>query len=704
MANTGNNTTRMTRNIGIMAHIDAGKTTTTERILFYTGKSHRIGEVHDGAAVMDYMPQEQERGITITSAATTCFWGEHRINIIDTPGHVDFTVEVERSLRVLDGAVAVFDGVAGVEPQSETVWRQADRYGVPRICFVNKLDRVGAVFQRTLDMLVERLGAHPVPVQMPIGTEGDFSGVVDLVAMEALHFDGDHGDIVGREPVAEGHALFEDAVLAREGMLEALSEVDDDIMGVFLEEGGDALDPEAIRAALRRVTLSRKGVIVLCGSALKNKGVQPLLDAVVAYLPSPLDLPPIEVARLSDETLVQRRPVSTDPLLALAFKVLHDPHRGPLVFFRVYSGELHIKTRVQNATRNRKERVNKLLEIHANRTTEIESVGPGQIAAAVGLKFATTGDTLIDGEDKEQVVLPGMQIPEPVIFRAVEAKTTADQSSLEAALASIAVEDPSFTVRDDPDSGQKLICGMGELHLEIIVDRLLREHRVECRVGKPQVAYRESAGRAHSEALEYDREIGGKRQYARVVVDLTPAERGTGNKVTLELAKTSENDAISNEFRAAAVEGVEDALTRGPLLGYPVIDVQARITALTLHETDSTVASIRAAATMATTQALEKAAPRLLEPLMAVEVVTPEEFTGSVHSDLSTRRGRVLGMDPRALSPAISAEVPLAEMVGYATGLRSATQGRASYTMQFARYDAVPSNQQEAIITQVRGY
>ncbi len=703
MAKPGNQTTRLTRNIGIMAHIDAGKTTTTERVLFYTGKSHRIGEVHDGATQMDYMPQEQERGITITSAATTCFWGEHRINIIDTPGHVDFTVEVERSLRVLDGAVAVFDGVAGVEPQSETVWRQADRYGVPRICFVNKLDRTGAVLSRTVEMLVSRLQAHPIVVQMPIGSESAFEGVVDLITMQALRFSGEHGEKVEREEVGEGHALYEDAALAREQMLESLSEVDDDVMAVFLEEGADALDQESIVAALRRVTVSRKGVVVLCGSALKNKGVQPVLDAVVAYLPSPLDLPPVTVQR-EDGTEVERRPVSSDPLLALAFKLIQDPHRGPIIFFRVYSGEIHLKQRIQNATRNRKERVNKLLEVHANRTTEIEVVGPGQIAAAVGLKFATTGDTLIDGEDKEQVVLPGMQIPDPVIFRAVEAKTTADQPALDEALARIAAEDPSFTTRDDADSGQKLICGMGELHLEIIVDRLLREYKVECRVGKPQVAYRESVAGTRQESLTYDREIGGKRQFASIVLELTPRERGAGNEVRLALPNTPATEAMAKSFKDAAIEGVTDALGRGPLLGYPVQDVQVEIKALTLDESDSTDSSVRAAATMAATEAMTQAKPTLLEPVMAVEVVTPEEFTGSVHSDLSTRRGRVLGMEASSLTPAISAEVPLAEMVGYATALRSATQGRASYTMQFARYDAVPSSKQQEIIEGVRGY
>jgi elongation factor G len=669
--------------------------------LFYTGKSHRIGEVHHGAAVMDYMPQEQERGITITSAATTCFWGDSRINLIDTPGHVDFTVEVERSLRVLDGAVAVFDGVAGVEPQSETVWRQADRYSVPRIAFVNKLDRVGATLERTVEMLKDRLGAHPVVLATPIGLEGEFAGVVDLVTMEKVVFEGEHGEEVLREPLSEDDALFEDASLAREAMVEALGEVDEEVMNAVLEDRADALDVEAIRAGLRRATIANQAVPVLCGSALKNKGVQPLLDAVIAYLPSPADVPPLEAERISDGQMVQRKPKASEPLLALAFKLVRDPHRGNLVYFRVYSGELKVKMRVQNVTRNRKERVNRLLEMHANRTEEIESIGPGQIGAAVGLKFATTGDTIVDGADKEQVVLPGMQIPDPVIFRAVEAKTAGDQDDLEQALDRFAAEDPSFTIREDPETGQTLICGMGELHLEVIVDRLEREHRLNVRVGKPQVAYREATTKPGVAELEYDREIGGKRQYAHVKLELNPRERGQGHLYEVALP---EDHGIDEEFLAAVQEGVEDSLTRGPVLGYAVIDQSVRLVAAKADDNDSSANSFRAATTMAVNQAIEAADPTLLEPTMAVDVVSPEDFMGNVHADLNTRRGRVLGMEVRGNANVVSAEVPLAEMVGYATSLRSATQGRASYSMQFARYARVPSNLQDSIVKTVRGY
>ncbi len=696
----------MTRDIGIMAHIDAGKTTTTERVLFYTGKSHRIGEVHDGAAIMDYMEQEQERGITITSAATTCYWREHRINLIDTPGHVDFTVEVERSLRVLDGAVAVFDAVAGVEPQSETVWRQADRYRVPRICFVNKLDRVGATLGRTVDMLRDRLGAHPLVAQIPVGAESSFDGVVDLLTMEAIQWSGEHGEQVERELVDAAHPLHAEAQAAREALIEALADVDDDVMAVFLEEGAAALDLDHLRAGLRRATLANKGVVVFCGSALKNKGVQPLLDAVIDYLPSPLDRPPVVAQIKGSEETVERRPSREDPLLALAFKLLHDPHRGPLVFLRVYSGELKVKGRLQNATRDRKERLNKLLLMHANKATEVDQIGPGDIAAAVGLKWTTTGDTLIDAKDPQQAVLPGMEIPEPVIFQSVEARTAADQGGLDEALQRFEREDPSFTTREDPDSGQRLMCGQGELHLEVIVDRIKRENGVEVRVGKPQVAYRETLPSAGRVEFTYDRELGGKRQFARVTLELAPRERGSGNAVELRLP-TDERELAQKTpkpYLEAIREGVTDALTRGPLLGYPVVDVGVLVVDLAFDETDSSDTSFRAAGAMAAAKALEDGCVRLLEPLMAVEVVTPEEHTGNVHSDLSTRRGRLMGMEPRQNVQLLVAEVPLAEMVGYATALRSATQGRASYTMQFARYSEVPPDQQESIVKKVRGY
>jgi elongation factor G len=708
-----------TRDIGIMAHIDAGKTTTTERILFYTGITHRMGEVHDGAAVMDYMPQEQERGITITAAATTCSWREHRINIIDTPGHVDFTVEVERSLRVLDGAVAVFDAVSGVEPQSETVWRQADRYRVPRLALVNKLDRVGATLELTVSMLRERLGAHPMVAQLPIGLEGDFSGVVDLLTMEIVRFEGDSGEKVVRSPLgASGMAeLVEEATAARLALVEAVGEVDDDVMAAYLEQGGDV--PAAVlRPAMRKATIANRGVVVLCGSSLKNKGVQLLLDAVVDYLPSPLDLPPVQ-ARRADGTLVERAPRVEDPFVALAFKVLFDPHRGPLVFFRVYSGKLRIKDALQNTSKSRKEKPQRLLQVHANKTTEIEEVGVGNIAAAVGLKFTGTGDTLILADDKDAVVLDGMQIPEPVIFRSIEAKTAADQTALDEALARFLREDPSFRVQVDRDSGQTLVCGQGELHLEIIIDRLMREHRLEVHVGKPQVAYRETLSRPVTKTLEYERELGGKRAYAKVVIELTPLGRGAGNSFESALPvpppgapKAAHAAVLPPVFVTSCKTGSEDALTRGPLLGYPVIDVGVRLVGATHREGDSSDASFQAASAMATMQAIEETGAVLLEPLMAVEVVVPDDFTGNVVSDLNGRRGRIMGMEParasveggRSTAQIVKALVPLAEMVGYSTAIRSATQGRASYTMQFSQYEEVPSDVQAAIVTRMRGY
>lgn len=699
------------RDIGIMAHIDAGKTTTTERVLFYTGVSHRIGEVHDGAAVMDYMPQEQERGITITAAATTCFWRDHRINIIDTPGHVDFTVEVERSLRVLDGAVAVFDAVSGVEPQSETVWRQADRYHVPRLCFVNKMDRVGATLDLTVEMLKSRLGAHAIIIQLPIGSEGDFEGVIDLLTMETIHWPDELGTEVVRAPLHEAHELYEDSLLAREEMIEALAEVDDELMHMFLEEGAARVEIDALRAALRRVTIANAGVPVLCGSSLKNKGVQPLLDAVIDYLPSPLDMPPVEAIRRSDGAVIQRRPAADEPFLALAFKVLHDPHRGPLIFFRVYSGEIKVKDAIQNVTRGRKERLTKILQIHANKTQEIQSVGVGNIAAAVGLRFTSTGDTIIQSKDKEEVVLAGMQIPEPVIFRSVEPKSTADQNALTEAMKKLQREDPSFRVSIDPDSGQTLISGMGELHLDVLVDRLLREYRVGANVGKPQVAYRETISKKLVKKIEYDREIGTKRHYARLVLELAPAERGAGLSFenAIPAPKTSdrgrtEAPRLLPEMIAAVEEGVTDSFTRGPILGYPTVDINVRLTDGAYIEGDSTAASFRAAASMGMMEAMEAASPVLLEPVMEVEVIAPEDQTGHVVSDLNGRRGRVQGMNPRQSLQSIDAEVPLAEMVGYATALRSATQGRANYTMQFSHYSAVPRDLEQSIVQKIRGY
>ena len=702
------------RDIGIMAHIDAGKTTTTERILYYTGITHRIGEVHDGAAIMDFMPQEQERGITITAAATTCFWREHRINLIDTPGHVDFTVEVERSLRVLDGAVAVFDAVAGVEPQSETVWRQADRYRVPRLAFVNKMDRVGATLERTVEMMRDRLGAHPLVVQIPIGSEGGFTGVVDLLDMQALQFTGELGATVERGPVDNSIApgLVQAATQARAELIEALGEVDDDIMSLYLGEVGTDISGDVLRAALRRVSVSNRGVVVLCGSSLRNKGVQPLLDAIVAYLPSPLDVPPVEAER-EDGTVVPRHPSLKDPFLALAFKVVRDPHRGPLVFFRVYSGTLRLKQPLQNVTKKRKEKVQKLLQIHANKTTEIDEVSVGGIAAAVGLKFTVTGDTLVLADDPEPVRLRGMEIPEPVIFRSVEAKTAADQDALVEALERFEREDPSFKVQQDADSGQTLICGQGELHLEVVVERIFREHNVDAKVGRPQVAYRETVGRPERKSFTYDREIGGKRQYAHIVLELAPAERGAGNSFAAAIPPGDDGKPrLPANFVAAVGEGVTDAQTRGALLGYPVVDVAVRLVDGGQAEGDSSEASFRAATSMAVAEALESAHPTLLEPRMAIEVVVPEAFTGNVVSDLTSRRGRVMGMEPfggassasQTQTQVVRAEVPLAELVGYATALRSATQGRASHSMQFSHYAEVPPDLQVALVQKLRGY
>ncbi len=692
------------RDIGIMAHIDAGKTTTTERVLFYTGKSHRIGEVHHGAAVMDYMPQEQERGITITSAATTCFWNDHRINLIDTPGHVDFTIEVERALRVLDGAVAVFDAVAGVEPQSETVWRQADRYGVPRFAFVNKMDRVGATLERTVEMLKSRLSAHPMVVHLPIGLEDAFEGVIDLLSMETIHWAGEHGEEVVRAPIGEDHPMYAEALEGRENLAEAVGEVDDEVMTTYLEEGPEGVTTEMLVAGIRRATLANKGVAVLCGSALKNKGIQPLLDAVLAFLPSPLDRPPVVAVRKRDGESVERLPSADQPLLALAFKVLHDSHRGPLVFFRVYSGVLRLKDALQNVTQGRKERVNRLLQIHANKTEEIDQVSAGNIAAAVGLKFSTTGDTLISSKDKEQVVLQGMEIPDPVIFRAIEARTAADQPGLDDALKRFEREDPSFSVRTDADSGQTLVCGQGELHLEVLIDRLQRESRLVVNVGKPQVAYRETISQTLTKTIEYDRELGGRRRYAKLVLELAPRERGAGNESVNSVPQPTSSVPLTREMLSAAAEGVRDALTRGPLLGYPVVDTYVRIVEAVAIEGDSNASSFRAAASMGMMEAFESAGPQLLEPRMSVEVVVPADFTGPVVSDLTGRRGRVQGMEPREHFQIVNAEVPLAEMVGYATALRSVTQGRASYTMQLHDYAEVPASQQQAIISRVRGY
>lgn len=693
-----------TRNIGIMAHIDAGKTTTTERILFYTGVSHRMGEVHDGAAVMDYLPEEQQRGITITSAATTCQWKDHNINLIDTPGHVDFTVEVERSLRVLDGAVAVFDAVAGVEPQSETVWRQAERYQVPRIAFVNKLDRTGANVSRTVEMLKSKLNAHPVVLQHPLGFEGDFDEIVDLLTLERISWSGESGEEVLRAPLSGDEPFYEEVQLAREMMIEAISETDESMLEKVLESGSESLSQDEIKAALRRACLAGTAIPVLCGSALKNRGVQPLLDAVLDYLPSPLDLPPVKAEAVKKEQVVERSPDPEGPLLGLAFKVHQDSHRGALVFVRVYSGTLRVKDQVLNVTRQKKERIQRLLRIHANRNQEVQELGPGSIGAVVGAKFMTTGDTFVASSDPQPAVLPGMQVPEPVIFQTVEADSTADQSSLMEALSRIQSEDPSFSLGEDPESGEVVMGGMGELHLEIVAQRLQREFGVKTRVGRPQVAYRECAGQPSREKVLYDREISGKRQVASVQIEVQPGERGSGIVISCDTQKLDPEQHFSKEIWQAAEEGMRDGVSRGPQLGFQVIDVEVSLPWVELSEGVSTAAAVRAATTMAAAKALEQSAPALLEPIMSVDVVAPDEFVGNVHTDLSGRRGRVLGVDTQGSSQVLHAEVPLAEMVGYATALRSATQGRANYSMRFARYAIVPKSDAELVIQKIRGY
>jgi elongation factor G len=672
-----------TRNIGIIAHIDAGKTTVTERILFYTKKIYKIGEVHEGAATMDWMEQEQERGITITAAATTCFWNDHRINLIDTPGHVDFTAEVERSLRVLDGAVVVFDGVAGVEPQSETVWRQADKYHVPRFCFVNKLDRTGADFWRVVDMIKDRLGVNAVVLQVPIGAEGNFRGVVDLINMKAITYGNDLGDQIeiGDIP-AEVRPLADEW---REKLVEAMADLDDDIAHKFLE--GEEIGADELRAALRAGTLAYKIVPVLTGSALKNKGVQPMLDAVIDFLPSPLDVPPVTGTdpRTGEETTRETDPNS--PFAALAFKIVADPFVGKLAFFRVYSGTLKTGSYVYNSTKGQKERVGRILQMHANHREEIDQVSAGDIAAAVGLKNTTTGDTLT-GEDKP-VVLESITFPEPVIELAVEPKTKADQDKMAIALQRLAEEDPTFRVHTDQESSQTRIAGMGELHLEVLVDRMLREFKVQANVGRPQVSYRESIRRSVPKAEgRFVRQTGGKGQYGHAVLTLEPLERGAG----FEWESKVVGGAVPREYWRAIEEGVKDALAGGVVAGYPVIDVKATLVDGSYHEVDSSEMAFKIAGSMAAKDGVAKADPAILEPVMKVEVTTPDEFMGDVIGNLNARRGQIDGIDERGTSRMIRAHVPLAEMFGYATELRSMTQGRATYSMEFGRYAEVPSN------------
>jgi len=683
-----------TRNIGIMAHIDAGKTTTTERILYYTGVTYKIGEVHEGTAVMDWMVQEQERGITITSAATTCNWKNHRINIIDTPGHVDFTVEVERSLRVLDGAVAAFDSVSGVEPQSETVWRQADKYSVPRIAFMNKMDRMGADFFMSVNSMVDRLGANPVAVQIPIGAEEHFRGPVDLVTMKAMFYD---DETLGAKYV-EGDIpadLMDQAKEYREKMIETLADVDETIMEKFL--GGEEVSVDEIKAAIRRGTVEMKLTPVLCGSAFKNKGVQHLLDAIVDFLPSPYDVPPITGINPDDNSELVRKPDAQDHFSALAFKVMTDPFVGQLTFLRVYSGTMSAGSYVYNSTKGTKERVGRLLQMHANKREDIKEVTAGDIAAAVGLKNTLTGDTLCD--DKNPVILESMEFPDPVISVAIEPKTKPDQERLSQSLAKLAQEDPSFRVSVNEETAQTIISGMGELHLEIIVDRLLREFKVGANVGKPQVAYRETIRTASKAEGKFVRQSGGRGQYGHVYLELQPLEPGTGFQFESKVV----GGTVPREYWNAVEKGIKEALDNGILAGYPVVDIKAILYDGSYHEVDSSEMAFKIAGSMGFKEASKKARPVILEPIMNVEVVTPEEYMGDVIGDINSRRGKIQTMDKRGKAQVIKAQVPLSEMFGYATDLRSKTQGRATYTMQFAHYDEVPKGISEAIIAKVKG-
>ncbi len=685
------------RNIGIMAHIDAGKTTTTERVLFYTGVSHKIGEVHDGAATMDWMEQEQERGITITSAATTCFWkgmeqqyDEHRINIIDTPGHVDFTIEVERSLRVLDGSVAVFCAVGGVEPQSETVWRQANKYHVPRMAFVNKMDRAGADFLRVIEQLKTRLGANPVAMQLNIGAEENFKGVIDLVKMKAINW---NEDDLGVSFVEEDIPadLLDKATELHEQMVEAAAESSEVLMDKYLEEGD--LSPEDIKAGIRMRTLANEIIPVFCGSAFKNKGVQAMLDAVVDYMPSPTDVPAIKgILDDKDETEGERKSSDDEPFAALAFKIATDPFVGQLVFFRVYSGIMKSGDTIYNPVRGKKERIGRILQMHANSREEIKEVRAGDIAAAVGIKDVTTGDTLCALSDI--ITLERMEFPEPVISQAVEPKTKVDQEKMGLALGRLAQEDPSFHVRTDEESGQTIISGMGELHLDIIIDRMRREFGVEANVGAPQVAYRETIRSPIDIEHKYVKQSGGRGQYGHVCIKFEPQKAGDG----FEFVDKIKGGVVPREYIPAVQKGLIEAMERGIRAGYPVVDIKATLHFGSYHDVDSSENAFRMAAIMAFKEGAAKADPVLLEPIMAVEVVTPEDYMGSVNGDLSSRRGIILGMDDAPAGKIIQAEVPLAEMFGYATSLRSATQGRANYTMEFKKYAAAPNNVAETVI------
>ena len=681
------------RNIGIMAHIDAGKTTTTERILFYTGRSYKLGEVHDGTAVMDWMEQEQERGITITSAATTCYWHDKKINIIDTPGHVDFTIEVERSLRVLDGAVAVFCAVGGVEPQSETVWRQADKYRIPRIAFVNKMDRVGADFERCVSMIRDRLGANPLPIQIPVGRESEFGGIIDLVKEKMLVFEEQSlgQDVVEKEIPAD---YIEEFTAARMVLLEKLADFDEEIMEKFLDD--TSVSATEINRALRKATLSLDVVPVLCGSAFKNKGVQPLLDSVIDHLPSPLDVKAIEGEGAGGE-IVQRKTDPKERMCGLVFKLMSDSFVENLAFIRVYSGTLSVGDKVYNPVKKKQEKISKLMKLHANKREEVSTISAGDIGAIVGLKFTTTGDTLCTKGDS--IILESMDFPDPVIGVSIEPKSKSEENKLNETLAKIAMEDPSFTVSTDSETGQMIIAGMGELHLEIIVDRLLNEFKVGANVGKPQVAYKETIGQACRAEGKFDQTSGAKGQYGHVVIEVEPLQRGAG----IRFEKHIDEQSIPKEFLGPIERGVVDSLDSGPLVGYPVTDILVKLVGGSYHEDESTDMAFGVAGAMAIRRAAAEAQPKLLEPIMRLEVITPEEYVGDVISDLNSKRGRIVGVEAEAKLQVLRAEVPLAEMFGYSTSLRSATQGRANFTMQFLQYDVVPAGKAEKIIKKIRG-
>jgi len=684
-----------TRNIGIMAHIDAGKTTTTERILYYTGKTHKLGEVHEGTATMDWMPQEQERGITITSAATTCFWKNHRINIIDTPGHVDFTIEVERSLRVLDGAVAVFCSVGGVEPQSETVWRQANKYKVPRVAFINKMDRIGADFWSCVDQMKEKLGANAIPFQLPWGVESEFKGVIDLISMKGVFWQGENLGASFEESDIPNE-LLEEAQSAREALVGAVAEFDEQCMEKYVN--GEDIPVQDLRRAARKACVSLGVTPVFCGSSFKNKGVQPLLDAVINYLPSPLDIPPVAGHDVKNhDKIIERKADYKEPFAALAFKIMTDPFVGTLTYFRVYSGTLEAGSHIYNSIKEKKERIGRLLQMHANKREDVKEARAGEIVAAVGLRFTTTGDTLCS--ENQPIILEKMDFPEPVISIAIEPKTKADQEKLGQSLQKLSIEDPSFRVKTDEDTGQTIISGMGELHLEIIVDRMLREFKVEANVGSPQVAYKETLTKSVKVEGKFIRQSGGKGQYGHCWIEVSPNSPGAGYSFESAIA----GGVLPKEFIAAVDKGIQGAVSNGVLAGYPVVDVKVRLVDGSFHDVDSTEMAFKIAGSMAFKEACKLGGAILLEPVMSCEVVCPEAYMGDVIGDLNARRGKIHSMTPRGNVQSIKAEVPLAEMFGYSTELRSKSQGRATYTMEPARYEPVPPNVSEKIISRMYG-